>query len=57
LGIAYKTVWRILKLIRKAMGNKSMGKTFDVFVDVAEPVSGGRSLGILSLCSMKKKNF
>jgi hypothetical protein len=57
LGVAYKTAWRMLKLIREAMGNKSMGKTFDVFVDVDEPVSGSRSLGILSLCSSKEKNF
>jgi transposase-like protein len=42
LGVTYKTAWRMLRLIREAMGNKDMKETFDVFVEIDETYVGGK---------------
>jgi transposase-like protein len=41
LGVTYKTAWRMLRLIREAMGNGDM-KDFSVFVEVDETYIGGK---------------
>jgi hypothetical protein len=42
IGVTYKTAWRMLRLIRSAMGNKDMRQTFDVFVEIDETYLGGK---------------
>jgi transposase-like protein len=42
IGVTYKTAWRMLRLIRSAMGNKNMRQTFDVFVEIDETYIGGK---------------
>jgi len=42
IGVTHKTAWRMLRLIREAMGNKDMKKTFDVLVEVDETYIGGK---------------
>jgi hypothetical protein len=42
LGVTYKTVWRMLRLIREAMGNEDMRKSFDLFVEIDETYVGGK---------------
>jgi len=42
LGVTYKTAWRMLRLIREAMGNEDMRKTFDVLVEIDETYVGGK---------------
>ena len=42
LGVTYKTAWRILRLIREAMGNTDLSKTFECFVEIDETYIGGR---------------
>jgi transposase-like protein len=41
LGVTYKTAWRMLRLIREAMGNGDMND-FSVFVEVDETYIGGK---------------
>jgi transposase-like protein len=42
LGVTYKTAWRMLHLIREAMGNEDMVKAFKSFVEIDETYIGGR---------------
>jgi len=42
LGVTYKTAWRMLTLIREAMGNTDMAETFQCFVEIDETYIGGK---------------
>jgi transposase-like protein len=42
IGVTYKTAWRMLQQIRKAMTNKEIEKVFEVLVEVDETYVGGK---------------
>ena len=42
IGVTYKTAWRMLRLIREAMGNNDMSKTFGCLVEVDKTYIGGK---------------
>jgi hypothetical protein len=44
-GRYHKTAWRMLRLIREAMGNEDISKAFDVFVEVDEKTYIGGKQG------------
>jgi transposase-like protein len=42
IGVTYKTAWRMLRLIREAMGNLETREAFDCFVEIDETYIGGK---------------
>jgi transposase-like protein len=42
IGCSYKTVWRMLNLIRKAMGNEKERALFEAIVEIDETYVGGK---------------
>jgi len=58
LGVTYKTAWRMLTLIREAMGNNDMSKSFECFVEIDETYIGGRprkeNIGIIPTVKAKR---
>jgi len=42
IGVTHKTAWRMLRLIREAMGNTDMADTFQCFVEIDETYIGGK---------------
>jgi len=42
IGCTYKTVWRMLNLIRKAMGNEKDKQLFEAIVEIDETYVGGK---------------
>ena len=42
LGVTYQTAWRMLKLIREAMGNEENKEPFEATVEVDETYIGGK---------------
>jgi len=42
IGCTYKTVWRMLNLIRKAMGNEEERELFEAIVEIDETYVGGK---------------
>ena len=42
IGVTHKTAWRMLRLIREAMGNKDMADSFQCFVEIDETYIGVR---------------
>jgi transposase-like protein len=43
LDAAHKTAWRMLRLIREAMGNEEMTEAFECFVEIDETYAGGKA--------------
>jgi transposase-like protein len=42
IGVTHKTAWRMLRLIREAMGNTDMAEAFQCFVEIDETYVGGK---------------
>jgi hypothetical protein len=42
IGVTYKTAWRMLQLIRKAMGKEEKKEFFDTIVEIDETYVGGK---------------
>jgi transposase-like protein len=42
IGVTYKTAWRMLQMIRMAMGNGSQQEFFDTIVEIDETYVGGK---------------
>jgi hypothetical protein len=42
IGVTYKTAWRMMRLIREAMGTEDMNKAFDCLVEIDETYIGGK---------------
>jgi hypothetical protein len=42
IGCTYKTVWRMLNLIRKAMGNETQRQLFEAIVEIDKTYVGGK---------------
>ena len=43
IGVTYKIVWRMLSLIRKAMGNAENQEFIDIVIEIDETYIGGKS--------------
>lgn len=42
IGVTYKTAWRMLRMIRSAIGNTDMTKAFSAMVEIDEAYIGGK---------------